>query len=305
MGKLQDFKLLENTKNEQTSNDFKKLAMINQKLIFSLAQQDKKIILLERKLHKIGEAEEQRDWLLNELTKKITTITAIRSDLLKKERFSAIGELSSRLAHDMRNPLSIILNSMDVIKIKHDDKLSPEVKKLFLMIERASSRMAFQLDEVLNFVRQAPMTTEKKSILEIITSSLSRIVVPNGISIELLETDSILECDPRKLESVFSNLFMNAIQAMGNKGIIKVRIIDDGDVVTIDVEDSGPGIHVDNLEKIFEPLFTTKSQGTGLGLASVRRLVEQHGGQVSVKLNPTVFSVILPHSNPVSNSIQN
>ena len=76
MGKLQDFKMFENSPNESSYDDLKKLKIINQKLISKLDQQDKKIVLLERKLHKIGEAEEQRDWLLNELTKKITTMLA-------------------------------------------------------------------------------------------------------------------------------------------------------------------------------------------------------------------------------------
>lgn len=297
MGKQTDYKLLPKTISHNSSSfNIQRLELENKKLTYLTREQDKKIASLERKLHRIGEAEEQRDWLLNELTKKITTITEIRSDLLKRERFSAIGELSSRLAHDMRNPLSIILNSIDVIKIKHSEKLTSDVLKLFLMIDRATSRMAFQLDEVLNFVRQSPMEYEHKSMHEIITSSLSRIVVPDGVSVILPLDDGVLDCDPRKLESVFSNLIMNAIQAMENKGKITIRIIDESDVLTVEIEDSGPGIPSNLLEKIFEPLFTTKSQGTGLGLASVKHIVEQHGGHVSVRLRPTVFSVILPRT---------
>lgn len=301
MGSLHDFKMLKEP-NDAKLEDFKKLIKINQNLSQQLSQKNKKIILLERKLRKTSEIEEQREWLLNELTKKISKISEMRSDILKHERFSVIGELSSRLAHDMRNPLSIVLNSLSIIKIKHYKKLPPDVIRLFLIIERASSRMAFHLDELLNFVRQSPMTTENKSLLEIIQSSISRIVLPSGISISTPKNDAILNCDPRKLEAAFSNLFMNAIQAMENKGTIMIRIKDNEDWVTVEIQDSGPGMPEDILDKIFEPLFTTKSQGTGLGLPSVKRLVEQHGGKISVRLNPTVFSINFPHNNSIHNS---
>lgn len=108
----------------------------------------------------------------------------------------------------MQNPLSIILNSIDVIKIKHSEKLTNDILKLFLMIDRATSRIAFQLDEILNFVRQSPMEYEHKSMNEINSSSLFRIVIPDGVSIILPSDDGELDCDPRKLESVFSNLIV-------------------------------------------------------------------------------------------------
>ena len=272
------------------------------KLLQEREQLEKKIVSLERKLHKIGEAEEQRDWLLDELIKKITTIGDIRTDLLKRERLSAIGELSSRLAHDIRNPLSIILNTVDLIKTKHVEDFSPEAIKLFLMIDRATSRISFQLDEVLNFVRTSPLEIQTHSLLGIIKSSIDRLVIPDSIIISKPSIDFNINCDSRKLESVFSNLIMNAIQAIKNHGKISIRIFENGENVVIDVEDSGPGIRRNMIEKIFEPLFTTKSRGTGLGLATAKNLVERHFGSVTVKTNPTIFSITLPKSLKLNNS---
>jgi len=272
------------------------------KLLQEREQLEKKIVSLERKLHKIGEAEEQRDWLLDELIKKITTIGDIRTDLLKRERLSGIGELSSRLAHDIRNPLSIILNTVDLIKTKHVEDFSPEAIKLFLMIDRATSRISFQLDEVLNFVRTSPLEIQTHSLLGIIKSSIDRLVIPDSIIISKPSIDFNINCDSRKLESVFSNLIMNAIQAIKNHGKISIRIFENGENVVIDVEDSGPGIRRNMIEKIFEPLFTTKSRGTGLGLATAKNLVERHFGSVTVKTNPTIFSIILPKNLKLNNS---
>ncbi|RDJ32688.1 MAG: GHKL domain-containing protein [Crenarchaeota archaeon] len=299
-------KLIHELPNSSKEALLKKIAYLettNKRLIQEHQSKDNHIANLERKLHKIGDAAEQRDWLLDELTKKITMIGEIRTDLLKRERLSAIGELSSRLAHDMRNPLSIILNTIDLIKMKHQDSLNPDVKNLFLMVDRATSRMAFQLDEVLNFVRSAPLEFEKKSLRDIITSSLYRIVIPDDIKIIKPTIDAEIDCDPRKLEAIFSNLVMNGIQAMNNQGTLTIRIFDDEQHVTIEVEDEGPGIPEKLTKKIFDPLFTTKSRGTGLGLATVKNMVEQHSGHVHFRQNPTVFSITLPriqHKQTVS-----
>ncbi len=269
-----------------------------QNVNISLVQENeilkKQLSSLERKLHKIGDAEEQRDWLLDELTNKIAMIGEIRTDLLKRERLSAIGELSSRLAHDLRNPLAIILNTIDLIKMKYDGKLPADILNQFLIIDRATSRMTFQLDEVLNFVRNAPLDIKKNSLLEMIQSSLFRIVIPDNIVLCLPKNDVEIYCDSRKVEAALSNLVMNAIQAIENEGDVIIRVVDYESTVQIDVEDSGPGMSEKTLKKIFEPLFTTKSRGTGLGLATVKNMIDEHHGDIKVSLNPTTFSITLP-----------
>jgi two-component system sensor histidine kinase HydH len=89
-------------------------------------------------------------------------------------------------------------------------------------------------------------------------------------------------------------LITNSIQAVENSGDVKLRIIVEQDTIIVEVEDSGPGILEENIEKIFDPLFTTKPTGTGLGLVSCKNIVEQHGGMILVRNHPTVFSVKLP-----------
>jgi two-component system sensor histidine kinase HydH len=96
------------------------------------------------------------------------------------------------------------------------------------------------------------------------------------------------------LEVVFSNLLKNASQAVNDSGEITIRIIDKNDDVFVEIEDSGPGILETNMEQIFEPLFTTKQTGTGLGLASCKSIIEKHGGTLSVRNKPTVFTVQIP-----------
>jgi signal transduction histidine kinase len=90
------------------------------------------------------------------------------------------------------------------------------------------------------------------------------------------------------------NLILNAIQAVNNKGTIEITIEENKDTVIIQVKDSGIGISSENLDKIFEPLFTTKLSGTGLGLVGVKSIIESHQGKISVTSPPTVFTISLP-----------
>ncbi|MBM2852035.1 MAG: hypothetical protein HW420_582 [Candidatus Nitrosotenuis sp.] len=272
----------------------KKLELDKQKLEQENNSQYRIIVNLERKMAKLDEVTQQRDWLLDEMTKKISDLSRFRTDLFRAERLSTIGEMSARLAHDMRNPLAIIKNTIELVKLKHSSKIPNDLMNMFRVIDNASSRIVFQLDEVLNFVRSSPLECDEYSLSEILDSAICKIVVPDQIHIHLPQNDVILFCDTEKIEAVFTNLLMNAVQAMENSGEITVRFSQIDDVVTFEVEDSGPGIQKNLLDKIFEPLFTTKSRGTGLGLPTVKTIIQQHRGTIRVTNKPTVFSVFIP-----------
>ena len=105
----------------------------------------------------------------------------------------------------------------------------------------------------------------------------------------------ILNCDAIKLEIVFGNILLNSIQAIADtQGQVYVRFAKKSDSVIMEVTDSGPGIPQEHIDRIFDPLFTTKQKGTGLGLTSCKNIVEQHGGKISAKNNPTTITVVLP-----------
>lgn len=265
-----------------------------QELVQKTLAQSRMIVSYERKLSQFDAVKEQRDWLLDEMTKKIGELSHFQSELFKAERLSAIGEMSARLAHDMRNPLSIIKNSIELVKIKHAEKIPSDLYLLFLSIENASSRLVFQLDDVLNFVRSSPLDLEVHSLSDILDSSLDDVVMPDQITIQRPANDVELLCDAEKIKAVFTNLIVNSIQAMENSGTITIQFDQTSEDVTFSVQDSGPGISSSAIEKIFEPLFTTKSRGTGLGLPAVKMIIQQHQGTISVSNNPTTFLIVLP-----------
>ncbi|MGQ0771181.1 MAG: sensor histidine kinase [Nitrososphaerota archaeon] len=276
---------------------FDKIRMLKyekQRLAEQNVTQQKMLVTLERKIVKFEEIKDQRDWLLDEMTKKIGELSHFQSELFKAERLSAIGEMAARLAHDMRNPLAIIKNAVELVNLKHSTKISADLLELFASIDRASSRLVFQLDDVLNFVRGSPLSCTKHSLHDIMESSINKIVEPDQISIQRPTNAVSVFCDGEKISAVFTNLIMNAIQAMENCGEIVIQFDETDDDITFRVQDSGPGVPESILDKIFEPLFTTKSCGTGLGLPAVKTIVQQHQGMISVTNHPTVFSVSIP-----------
>ena len=244
------------------------------------------------------ELEEQKNNLLNLVEEKT-------NEVLKAERLSAIGELSGRLAHDLRNPLSVMKMSIDLIK-QHpaDAKLSDGViiKRLDL-IEKSIERISHQVDDVLGYVRNSPLKLELVSLRNLILGSIDKINVPGDVQVTVAAHDEKINCDIIKMDAVFINLIINAIQSMERGGKIEIKIYSQYDDVLIDFIDSGPGIPEDSIVKIFEPLFTTKQKGTGLGLASCKNIVEQHGGKITVKNNPTTFTIRLPKNNEILNQI--
>ncbi len=232
---------------------------------------------------------EQRDNLENLVEEKM-------HEILKSERLSAIGELSGRLAHDLRNPLSVMKMSIDLIKqTPEETKISdPNVTKRIDLIEKSIDRISHQVDDVLDYVRNSPLNLTNVSIKELVQSSINKVSIPDDVKITVSEKDVTVDCDTTKLDAVFINLIVNAIQAMHEGGKIEIKIHEKDHLAIIQFIDSGEGISEENMDKIFEPLFTTKQKGTGLGLASCKNIVEQHQGEINVTNNPTTFTIILP-----------
>ncbi|MDE1812589.1 MAG: PAS domain S-box protein [Thaumarchaeota archaeon] len=221
----------------------------------------------------------------------------------KTKRLSAIGELSARIAHDLRNPLSVVHNTLEIIKIQNPDFEKNNQSK-FDRIERAVKRMTHQIDEVMEYVVPNPLNLQEHvSLLGVINSSVLN-VTTKDTQIHVPQNDVMIRCDPEKLEIVFTNLLLNATQAMNNCGIIYFRIKDtqitndvNKNFTTIEIEDTGPGIPKILMPKIFDPLFTTRQIGTGLGLVSCKNIVEKHGGYIDIKTEinkGTTFIINIP-----------
>jgi signal transduction histidine kinase len=224
----------------------------------------------------------------------LTEMDELRNKLIKNERFVAIGELSSRIAHDIKNPLTALQNSVKIIEIKtggDNELINKEIQRM----NKAIKRIVHQVDQVLNFVKITPFNVKKNQLLEILNSSLESITITKNITVTIPKNDYTIVCDEMKIGVVFYNLFLNAVQAIGSdNGTITIRMSEEQNNIKLEFENSGVGIDKENLGKIFEPLFTTKMEGTGLGLSSCKTIIQEHRGIISVSSNPVIFTILLP-----------
>ena len=208
---------------------------------------------------------------------------------LTNERLTSIGELSARISHDIRNPLSIL--NLEFVILKHKNLLD---KKQIRRIDNSLKRINHQINEVLDFVRITPLELSKFNLNDIVHQSLGSMVIPSKVKINISPDKIFMVADERKIEIIFINLILNAIQAIEQEGTIDVILSENNSEIIIEIIDSGAGITLDPIDEIFDPLISTKLKGTGLGLASVKNIIEQHDGTIFVKNNPTTFTIKIP-----------
>lgn len=220
----------------------------------------------------------------------ITEQKNLTKKLIKSGKLSAIGELSAKISHDIRNPLAVLNNEFEILKYK---KILDE--NTTNRINNSIKRISHQIDNVLDYVKETPLQISKFNLTDITHQSLETLVVPSEVKINISENDVFIIADKHKMETVLVNLIFNAIQSVeGDGGTIDITLSETDAETIIEVKDSGAGITVHPINSIFDPLVTSKQKGTGLGLASVKNIVTQHEGSISVKNDPTIFIVKIP-----------
>lgn len=232
-----------------------------------------------------------------------------QKESVEYSKMAAVGTLTAGIAHELNNPLNNISITTEAMMEAFDDYSSEEKKKMlediFTQIERAGAVVRNLLD----FTRAKKFSLMPLSVEEVVNSTVK--LIKNEITINRIELAMNFEQNlPRingnlqSLQQVFLNMFLNAIQAMPEKGklTVDVRNIETDKVIRINITDSGIGIPPENLSKIFQPFFTTKNpgEGTGLGLSVSYGIIREHKGKIDVKSEVgygTTFSVFLPYNN--------
>ncbi len=213
-------------------------------------------------------------------------------DEIKTTKLATIGEFATTMAHNLTNPLSAIQTSATRIR-RHSDH--PVIISETDRTDRCIARMSHQIEDVMNYTRISPPTLSEESVLDILQQSASMVEIPKNISLAMPESDVVIECDRTKLEVAFVNLLRNAVQAIKDvSGSITVRLEGKSEMVRIEFANSGPPIPDKYLQRIFEPLFTTKMRGTGLGLASCKNILDSHNGSITASNEPVTFTIDIP-----------
>ncbi len=242
---------------------------------------------------KIRKFEDDNVRLVNNI-KELEQVAKITTDeIVKSAKLITLGQLSANLTHDIRSGLQTLLVSAQFLEKQNKD-LPEESKTEIIRIKHIAERLSRQINDVMSFVRTTPLHINEISINEIVDSALAKISVPSDIRIVKPVENVKVYCDQAKMESVIMNLVQNSIEVLGQNGQIIISAKDDDGYTSIEVQDSGAGIPEGSLTKIFDPLFTTKPYGIGLGLAICKSIIDEHNGTISIKNNPTTFSIMLP-----------
>jgi len=252
----------------------------------------------------------------NVMTGELEKNRDLQKQLQEAEKSAVVGRLASAIAHEIRNPLNYINLSLDHLRKKfapEDAEKQANFRKLTAQLKVEVDRINRQVSDFLRYSRPVKLDLRPIEIRGVIEDSL-RIVEPQAsemsINISFVQREKIplVVGDAEVLRSVFNNLFLNAVQSMeGSGGNLSVIIFEDEGFVAVEIKDSGVGIPKENLEKIFQPYFSTKETGTGLGLAIVKKVVEDHSGEISIDTSVgegTTISVRLPVSG-ASEGIEN
>jgi signal transduction histidine kinase len=242
----------------------------------------------------------QNALLYSDLQQAYQSLQSAQDQLLSTERLSTVGALSAGIAHDMANvvtPLKPLM--MAVLKDHHVD---PEA---YDSLNRQMDRLRAMLERLLSFSRTEKLQYEPVSVNEVIPKTLALIraeIMQRQVEVETELEPNVPDvlADAAQLDRVFLNLALNALEAMEEspERVLAIHTVRDGEEVAVSFKDTGPGIAVANQERLFEPLFTTKATGTGLGLFSCRRIIEEeHHGTIELDSVPghgATFTVRLP-----------
>ena len=246
----------------------------------------------------LREYSERLEGMVEERTKELREA---QERLLRQEKLAVLGQLAGGVGHELRNPLGAISNAVYFLNMVLEEPDS-EVKETLEILEKEVKTSEEIISGLLDFGRAKPPTWRKADVNEIVQEALSRVTVPENVEVvsQLDEALPIILADPGQLGQVFGNIIVNAIQAMPEGGRLVVGSeVPNPEWVAVSFTDTGVGITEESVDKIFEPLFTTKAKGIGLGLALVKTLVEGHGGTIGVESQVgkgTTFTVCLPLS---------
>ncbi len=242
--------------------------------------------------------------LATSFNRMITERKRLEEVLIRSERLATLGELAGGVAHELRNPLAAITNAIYFLNIAIE-KPDSEVKETLQILEQEVKTSGRIISDLLDFARVKPPHHQEVDINNCIQSALTRAKIPDNIEVESQLDEGLpsLMGDPGQLEQIFGNLLLNAIQAMPDGGNLIVKSeLESPECVEVTITDTGVGIPKENKEKVFEPLFTTKAKGIGLGLAIVQALVHGHNGTIAVESevrNGSTFIIRLPTKKSV------
>ncbi|MFH1784667.1 MAG: ATP-binding protein [bacterium] len=259
---------------------------------------------IRRNMEELQEAKKQLEELASGLEQKVEErtrdLTEAQERLIRSEKLAILGKVAGSLSHELRTPLGVIKNSiyyLNTSKVRSE----ASIQKKYLEIMKDQIDIADKIiANALDYVRPRKLDMTEDDINEVIDSALAEIEMPKGIDVRKNYSKGIVVlADSFQMKQAFVNILINSIQAIRGKGVITITTEKGNGFITAVFEDNGKGIPEGNKEKLFEPLFSTKARGIGLGLAIIKDIVEKHKGRVSIESRfgeGTTVTVKLPRA---------
>lgn len=221
------------------------------------------------------------------LAKAYDELSEAQAEVRRSERLAALGQLSGGLAHEIRNPLGVISASAELLQqnVSKENKVAREMAGF---IRGEVNRSNMLVTRFLDFARPSKLQLSEANLNEVVEGAISQLTEKLKDDAGDLRIEKHLAAPPKftfdvtLIESAVLNLLLNAHEAMPSGGTLQIRVRREKDSAIIEVADQGVGIPDEHLENIFNPFFTTKPTGVGLGLAIVSKFIDSHGGNISV-----------------------
>ncbi len=245
-------------------------------------------LLTENKLLSVELIDKNR-----KLEENIAHLKMTQDKLLHNEKLATVGQLTASIGHELRNPLSRIKASAALLKQDFQNQ-SKEVDELFQIIDNEVLISNKIIGDLLDFSRDRKPVFKLDSYNDVILATLARMRIPENVVVSRDLSEGLPDnmMDSGQIQQVLINLFMNAVQAMEHGGKLTIQTSFDSMSSTVEVKDTGLGISHQNLERMFEPLFSTKPKGIGLGMSIVKMLVEKHQGSISIQSRENIGTTV-------------
>ncbi|MCW3993271.1 MAG: GAF domain-containing protein [Candidatus Bathyarchaeota archaeon] len=241
---------------------------------------------------------EAREQLEQKVEKRTRELKKSQEQLLKAQRLAVIGELAGMVGHDLRNPLTSINGATYYVKKRLSSKIDGKVREMLDLIEKNIVYSNKIINDLLDYSREIKLDLTESNPKSVMKEALSLVEIPKNVEvIDLTEGKLKIKVDIGKMKRAFVNIIKNAVEAMPKGGALRTKSRKSDGNLEFVFSDTGVGISKKTMEKLWTPLFTTKAKGMGFGLAICKRIIEAHGGSISVKTSRgkgTTFTVTIP-----------
>jgi signal transduction histidine kinase len=242
---------------------------------------------LESNIRELNKSHMAMLYMIEDLNKTSTQLKETQAELIRKERLAVLGQFSGNISHELRNPLGVIDSSIYFLQMRlkdADEKVLQHLDRISTSVKTSTSI----IENLLDLSRMTKPVMEKYAVSPLLTEFIENSKPPESINIlrNFPEEETEIMVEKEQFRMAIGNILKNAFAAMNENGTLEISIFKSNGNVVMSFKDSGQGIEANHINQVFQPLFSTKSKGIGLGLSITKMIIENHGGTIRVDSEP-------------------